>query len=177
MSGSRGYASSVDDLPPVDGIAVPAGALHFRRTSRIQAPAEVVFAFHERPDALALLQPPWQRTEVLELPESLEVGARARLRVRLAPLVWQTLEAVHVAYDPPRMFADQVVKGPFAFWLHRHVVVPEGPDAADLVDDIRYVLPLGALGRILGAPLARWQLDTLFDFRHRATREACEGGA
>lgn len=148
--------------------------LRFRKVSRIQAPAERVFAFHQEPDALARLQPPWQETEVLELPASLEVGARARLRVRMAPLVWLDIEAVHVAYDPPRMFADELVRGPFPHWHHEHRVEPVSEGVCDLVDAIEYQLPLGILGRIFGAPIARWQLERLFEFRHRVTREACE---
>ena len=72
------------------------------------------------------------------------------------------------------MFADRMVEGPFASWLHRHVVTPEGPDRCVLTDDIEYELPLGWLGRIAGGPFARWNLERMFEFRHRVTREACE---
>ncbi|MDB9482186.1 cyclase, partial [Dolichospermum circinale CS-537/05] len=34
--------------------------LHFKHSSIINAPVEVVWKFHERPDIIQLLTPPWQ---------------------------------------------------------------------------------------------------------------------
>lgn len=148
--------------------------MKFVAETEIAASAAVVFGFHEAPDAFARLQPPWQRTEVLQPPTSLAVGTRVILRTKVGPL-WQTIEAEHVAYEPGVMFADRMVRGPFARWLHRHVVTPRGPDRCVLVDDIDYELPLGAVGRWVGGPIARRQLARLFAFRHQVTRAACEG--
>jgi len=148
--------------------------MRFVKESTIDASAERVFAFHEEPDAFERLQPPWQTTEVVQPPASLEVGTRVVVKVRLGPF-WQTIVAEHVAYEPGRMFADRMVEGPFAHWLHRHVVTPEGPDRCVLTDDIEYALPFGPLGRILGGPFARRSLERMFAWRHEVTREACEG--
>jgi ligand-binding SRPBCC domain-containing protein len=148
--------------------------MRFVKESVFAASAATLFAFHERPDAFALLQPPWQVSEIVEPPTSLRVGTKVVIRVRLGP-IWQTIEAEHVAYEPGRMFADRMVRGPFASWLHRHIVTPEGPDRSRLTDDIEYELPLGVLGRVFGGPLARRELERLFAFRHEATRAAVEG--
>lgn len=75
------------------------------------------------------------------------------------------------------MFADQMVRGPFKQWLHRHVVTPQGPDTSVLADDIEFELPLGILGRIVGGPIAYRQLERLFAYRHAVTRRACETAA
>ena len=98
------------------------------------------------------------------------------LEVGLGPF-WQTLVAEHVEYEPGRMFADRMLKGPFKSWLHRHIVTPRSPEQCVLTDDIEYELPLGLPGRIVGAPIARWQLQKMFDYRHEVTRRACEGEA
>jgi ligand-binding SRPBCC domain-containing protein len=148
--------------------------MRFTKESVIRAPAARVFAFHEAPDAFEQLQPPWQTTEIVHPPASLEVGTRVVLRVKVGPF-WQTLVAEHVEYEPGRMFADRLVKGPFKTWLHRHIVTPRGEDTCVLTDDIEYELPLGALGRTFGGRFARKNLERLFDFRHRVTRKACEG--
>ena len=100
--------------------------MRFVKDSPIAASAETVFAFHERPDAFARLQPPWQRSEIITPPRSLAVGTRVVLRTKVGPF-WQTIEAEHVAYEPGKMFADRMTKGPFAYWLHRHIVTPRGP--------------------------------------------------
>ena len=147
--------------------------VRFLKTSIIQASAADVFSFHERPDALARLTPPWQKTEIVQAPSSLEVGTRVVLRTRIGPLR-QTIVAEHVEYERGHMFADRMIEGPFARWLHRHIVTPAGEGACTLTDDIDYELPLGVLGRVFGAAIARRQLERLFTFRHEVTRLACE---
>ncbi len=147
--------------------------MRFKKESVIRASAERVFAFHEAPDAFERLQPPWQETEIVQPPASLEVGTRVVLRVKVGPL-WQTMVAEHVEYEPGRMFADRLVKGPFAKWLHRHIVTPRGDHECVLTDDIEYELPLGVLGRVFGGWFARKNLERLFEYRHQVTREACE---
>lgn len=148
--------------------------VRFVKESVIEASAERVFGFHEAPDAFERLQPPWQTTDIVQPPTSLEVGTRVELRIKVGP-IWQTLVAEHVAYEPGRMFADRMIEGPFAHWLHRHVVTPIDPDRCTLTDDIEYALPLGWLGRIVGGPFARRQLERMFEYRHDVTRRACEG--
>ena len=147
--------------------------MRYVKESEIRASAATVFAFHEAPDAFARLLPPWQTSEIITPPRSLEVGTRVVLRTKIGP-IWQTIEAEHVAYEPGKMFADRMNKGPFARWLHRHIVTPRGPSECTLTDDIEYELPLGALGRIFGGRIARHELERLFEYRHRVTREACE---
>ncbi len=147
--------------------------MRFVKESVFAASAETVFAFHERADAFARLQPPWQKSEIVKAPESLRVGSRVVVRVKIGP-VWQTVEAEHVEYEAGRMFADRMIKGPFAKWLHRHVVTPRGANESVLTDEIDYELPLGALGRIFGGGFARRELERLFDYRHAVTRAACE---
>ncbi len=109
----------------------------------------------------------------MQPPTSLEVGTRVVLRVRVGPL-WQTIEAEHVAYEPGRSFTDRMVRGPFAEWLHRHIVEPIDASSCELIDDVTFRLPLGALGRVCGGWYARRQLQRLFDYRHEVTRRACE---
>lgn len=145
----------------------------FVKESVIEASAERVFAFHEDPDALERLQPPWQTVVVDQPPKSLEVGTRVILRVKVGPF-WQRIVAEHVAYEPGRSFTDVMREGPFAYWLHRHVVTPRGPERSILTDDITYELPLGAIGRVFGGWFARRTLERMFAHRHAVTREACE---
>jgi ligand-binding SRPBCC domain-containing protein len=150
--------------------------MRFVKESLIAASAATVFAFHERKDAFALLLPPWQRAIIVQPPASLAVGTRVILETKIGPF-WQTIEAEHVDYEPGRMFADRMVKGPFASWLHRHIVTPAGEHASRLTDDIEYELPLGMAGRIFGGAIAKRQLDRLFAYRHEVTRAECEASS
>jgi ligand-binding SRPBCC domain-containing protein len=146
----------------------------FEKRTRIEASAARVFAFHERPDAHERLTPPWSNQRIIEAAKSLAVGSRAVVEVKIGP-VKQILIAEHTAYEPGRMFRDVQVSGPFAKWEHTHLIEPDGEDAAFLIDHIEVELPLGILGRMFGGSFARRSLDRLFEYRHKVTKEACEG--
>ena len=145
--------------------------MRFVKESVLPASVEEVFAFHERPDAFALLQPPWERIEILEAPSGLEVGTRAVLRTKLGPF-WVRIVAEHVAYERMHYFEDVMTEGPFAKrWRHRHLFLPH-EDGCLLRDEIEYSPPLGALGRLMEPLLLRPRLRKLFDYRHEATLRA-----
>lgn len=60
--------------------------MKFVKESRIAAPPDRVFAFHESPGALSRLTPPWERVEVESGGDSIRVGARVVLKTRLGPI-------------------------------------------------------------------------------------------
>ncbi len=145
----------------------------FVKESVIRATPERVFAFHESPDALSRLTPPWEKVRVVQAAEISRVGSRAIIETRLFGLIPVRWVAEHTAYDPPRMFEDVQISGPFSRWRHRHLIEPH-PDGALLRDEIDYEPPMSLLGK-LAAPLAVVpRLERLFDHRHRVTREWCE---
>ena len=145
----------------------------FEKRTRIAAPPERVFAFHARPEALALLLPPWEHARVIERPHGLQVGARAVIAVRVGPFE-QRIVAEHVAYEEGRMFQDTMRTGPFARWLHTHTMEPDGAGGTWLVDHVDYTLPLGALGQLGGGWYVRRKLARMFAYRHEVTKKACE---
>jgi len=147
----------------------------FEQRTRIAAPPERVFAFHERHDALEMLLPPWENARVIEKTPGIDVGTRVVLEMALGPIK-QRVEAVHTAYEKGRMFQDRIVRGPFAKWVHTHRMDPDGAGGTWLVDHIEYELPLGALGQIFGGPFARRKLEKMFAYRHEVTKKACEEG-
>ncbi len=143
----------------------------FVACSRIEAPAERVFAFHESPGALERLTPPWEPVEFVQRPANIKDGARAVLRVGPWP-VRMRWELEHRGYVAGREFSDVQLSGPFRSWTHRHLMTPQGSAACTLEDRIEYELPLGALGKFFGDWFVRRKLKRLFEFRHRATAEA-----
>ncbi len=145
----------------------------FVRESIIAAAPERVFAFHEQPDALRLLMPPWESGRVVQHAPTLEVGAKTILEMRVLGLFPVRWVAVHTAYDPPRMFEDVQVSGPFKSWRHRHIVRPHERGAI-LRDEIEYEPPLGLLGKLSAPLFVEPRLKKLFEYRHAATREWCE---
>jgi ligand-binding SRPBCC domain-containing protein len=147
--------------------------MNFVKESIIRAMPERVFAFHELPDALERLTPPWERARVLSVAPDLRPGSRAVVETRLFGVVPVRWVAEHTLYDPPRVFEDVQLKGPFRRWRHRHIVEPH-EQGATLRDEIDYEPPLGPLGRLAAPLLIEPRLRRLFDYRHRVTREWCE---
>src|SRR5690349_7839206 len=123
---------------------------HFVKESRIAAPPAAVFAFHESPGAIEALIPPWEKVRVLEPPKSLEPGTRVVLTAKVGPFP-VTWVAEHTEYVSGRLFVDRQVRGPFAYWVHRHHFLDDGQGGTLLRDEVDYRPPLGMLGDLLGA--------------------------
>src|SRR5918998_1101736 len=130
----------------------------FVKESVIRAAPARVFAFHELPDALARLTPPWERASVLRAASIDEVGSVAIIETRLFGLLPVRWVARHTLYDPPRAFEDVQESGPFKYWRHRHTVLPH-PEGATLRDEIEYEAPLGPLGRLAEPFLVKPRLE------------------
>lgn len=148
--------------------------MQFVKEVFIRATPERVFAFHEQPEALRLLMPPWESSRIIIQAKISEPGSRTIIEAKLLGPFTVRWIAKHTAYDPPRMFEDVQVAGPFRSWRHRHLIEPQR-DGALLRDEIDYVPPLGFLGRFMSPFLIESRLRRLFEFRHRVTREWCEG--
>ena len=142
--------------------------MRFVKETVIPASVAEVFAFHERPDAFELLQPPWETVDIIQPPSGLTVGTRVILRSKLGPF-WQRIVAEHVAYQKDSHFEDVMVEGPFAAWHHRHRFLAEG-EHCRLRDEIDYRAPLGWLGRLVDPLAIRPRLRRMFDHRHEVTR-------
>ncbi|MEZ6091640.1 MAG: TIGR01777 family oxidoreductase [Pirellulaceae bacterium] len=143
----------------------------FERCVELPVPVETAFAYHERPGALGRLIPPWQEVSVERSDHSLLPDSKVVLKTSFGPmpLRWH---AKHVVYDPPAIFADVQESGPFAYWRHEHRFSSVGESSQSrLCDHVEYRVPGGAVGRLLGGKLAGSQLDAMFAYRHRTTRD------
>ena len=98
--------------------------MEFVKESFINAPPEVVFAFHELEDAFERLVPPWESVKIIQKADISKVGSQAILEQSIFGLIKQKWIAEHTAYDPPNMFEDTQVSGPFKKWVHKHHVIP-----------------------------------------------------
>ncbi len=145
----------------------------FIKESRIAAPPEVVFRFHESPGALHALMPPWEKMRVAESSGTLHVGSKVVMKGRLGlfPICWI---AIHTEYEPPHLFADRQESGPFAYWYHRHRFLDDGNEGTIMRDEVEYRPPFGLLGRWLAGWIIRKKLERMFAFRHDTTRKMIE---
>jgi ligand-binding SRPBCC domain-containing protein len=148
--------------------------MRFVKQSVIRASPRRVFEFHEQPNVLDLLIPPSESARVIQSAKISKVGSQAIVETRILGPIKSRWVSEHTLYDPPHVFEDVQVKGPFRSWRHRHIVEPVSVGAI-LRDEIDYEPPLGFLGRLLAPILIQKRLQKLFDYRHEATRQWCEG--
>ena len=94
-------------------------------------------------------------------------GAVLDYTIRLwgVPMSWRTLIW---RWEPPDLFVDEQVKGPYALWHHTHAFT-ETPVGTRIDDTVRYQLPMGMLGRSV-LPIVRAQLRRIFAYRQDAVR-------
>ncbi|MEH2275643.1 MAG: SRPBCC family protein [Nostoc sp.] len=146
--------------------------LHFKHSSVINALPEVVWKFHERPDILQLLNPPWQPVQVVRREGGLNVGAITEFRLFLGPLPLTWL-ARHTVCEKYRLFADEQISGPFESWVHRHEFEPENGKTR-LTDAISFSMPGGGTVEFVSGWLVQVQLEAMFRYRHYVTKRECE---
>lgn len=140
------------------------------RAQRVPGDLSAVFAFFKDPRNLETITPPWLSFRILGASDrEVREGTRIayRLRWQVFPMTW---ESRITEYEENRCFADEMVRGPYRRWYHRHLfrAVPGGVEIRDEVD---YALPFGLLGRLAHAVTVRRQLDAIFAYRHRRIAE------
>ncbi len=141
----------------------------FRRSLELRVSREEAFAWHARPGAFERLSPPFEPVRVKRVQgRGIEAGTRVELAVGPGPLALPWV-AEHTVTEPPERFVDVQRRGPFAAWEHEHRFERLAAARSRLEDHIRYRLPMGALGRGLGAGLVRRRLERMFAWRHRTT--------
>jgi uncharacterized protein (TIGR01777 family) len=131
--------------------------------STIPHPASEVFAWHTRPGAFNRLNAPWRPVRISHASGSITVGAEVEIRLPVAPGLSIPWRLSHTTYEPPTLFTDQQVKGPFRYWRHSHRFIQQSEASMTMRDEIEYQLPRG-LG--LANCLVQQELQRLFAFRH-----------
>ena len=134
---------------------------------RLPRPRSEVFGFFSDAANLQELTPPWLHFRVLTAqPIPMRKGALIDYRIRLhgLPVGWKT---EITAWEPPRRFVDEQLRGPYRLWVHEHSFeeIEGGTLAGDVV---RYAVLGGALVNRL---LVARDLRTVFRYRHRRLQE------
>jgi ligand-binding SRPBCC domain-containing protein len=135
-----------------------------QREQRIPQPVEEVFAFFGDARNLEAVTPAWLSFRILS-PEPIAMRPGTHILYRLRwhgiPLRWVTeIQEWHA----PIEFIDVQAQGPYWLWHHTHRFQPI-PGGTLMRDVVRYVLPLGLLGRVVHAWLVKADLEAIFDYR------------
>jgi ligand-binding SRPBCC domain-containing protein len=149
--------------------------MQFVKESVIHAAPEKVFGFHLLPDAFERLVPPWEKVKIVQKADISQIGSRAILESKIFGFFKVRWVAEHTKYEPPRMFEDVQISGPFAAWRHQHMVLPHD-EGACLRDEIEYEPPFSIIGKMVAPGLIESKLEKMFAYRHEVTRKWCEEG-
>lgn len=135
-----------------------------KRRQLIRRSPEETFEFFSKPENLALITPDSLRFQLLTpSPIAMKEGAVIDYVVHPfgIPLRWTTLIT---EYEPPHHFVDLQLRGPYAYWHHKHTFT--GTDDGTLTaDEIHYGLPMGAIASAIHTLAIRQQLKKIFDHR------------
>ena len=140
----------------------------------VRQPIERVFDFFSRPENLPKLSPKTMPIEVVSAPEVLAPDSTIKIKVRQWGIP-QQIEARVVQFEPPRCFADEQVKGPFARWRHTHRFEAIEHDRTRVIDLVEFDPPTGLLAMLLTESKVLEQLQNVFDERRRMLLEILEG--
>jgi ligand-binding SRPBCC domain-containing protein len=136
----------------------------------IPKPLAEVFAFFEDPQNLARITPKnLNFRNLAPQPVQVKEGARIfyQIKIKGIPIRWESLIT---QYDPPHLFVDEQVRGPYAFWRHIHRFKKEGVGTL-MEDEVTYSLPWGPLGRLAHFLIVKKDLKKIFDYREKALTE------
>jgi hypothetical protein len=139
----------------------------FEAEQVVARPVDEVFPFFAVPENLERITPPWLRFRLVarttpDVREGTELTYR--LRIHGIPVAWRSRI---VEWDPHRRFVDLQVRGPYRLWHHTHTFAPHARGTL-LGDRVRYRLPFGALGDLLGGASVARDVRRIFDYRREA---------
>ena len=137
----------------------------FEKQVLIPAPREEVFAFFSDAANLDRLTPPWLHFRILTPPPiRMEAGARIRYRLRVhgLPIGWLT---EITRWEPPRMFEDTQLRGPYRKWIHQHRF-EEASGGTLMTDRVEYLSRGWILAPLVHRLFVRPDVATIFAYRN-----------
>lgn len=139
----------------------------------VKRPLKETFAFFENPANLGKITPSWLSFNIVTKGVPMAQGAQFDYVIRWLglPMKWRSVITV---YEPPRLFVDEQLKGPYKTWHHRHTFSETG-NGVIVGDHLEYSLPLGPLGVIAQTVMVKRQLEEVFRFRQQELAKIFSG--
>ena len=141
-----------------------------RRSVTLAAPLERVFDFFSRAENLDAVTPHWLRFRILTSPPiRMAEGTSIEYMLRLGgiPIRWTTAISL---WNPPFGFVDRQVRGPYAFWEHKHAF-EEVEGSTRMEDHVRFAVPGFVFEPVIHNLFVGPRLRRIFDFREAKLRD------
>lgn len=144
----------------------------FEHSSVINTTMDAIWDFHEDPQAFAKLTPPpiFVQVHRRDLDSLTDGEMEFTLWFGPVPIRWL---AQHEPGPTEHSFADRMMRGPVAYWLHRHIF-EEVEGGIRLTDRITIQHKPGAAGILTRLMFGGLPLRFLFIYRHLRTRLTLE---
>jgi len=132
----------------------------------LPAPLEQVFAFFSDAHNLERITPPALRFHILgKGPIEVRTGTLIPYRLQLYGVPFRWLTRIST-WSPPHVFVDEQLAGPFHSWHHTHRFRMLSPQSTEMVDVVRYRLPLWPVSAPV-RPLVTAEVARIFAYRNR----------
>lgn len=139
----------------------------FRTIQQLPITKEEAWDFFSTPSSLQTITPAYMGFVITggykpgdKMIKGMQISYKVK-PVLSIPLTWVTLIS---EVEAPYFFADEQLKGPYAYWRHEHRF-REIPGGIEMEDIVSYKVPFSFLGRIANTLFVRQQLKSIFDYR------------
>jgi len=145
--------------------------LSFEKSTYIKCQIDDLFDFHLDSQNLTRITPP--NIKVTLLTPNFKARKDEILKLSSIKNFIKTSWVVKIdKLDKPNILIDKALKSPFKYWEHHHIFIDHG-DYCELKDVVLYKMPFGFIGELFKF-LIQKDLNSMFDFRHKVTKQILE---
>lgn len=141
------------------------------KTTYINCSLEKLFDFHMNINNIKKITPPNIKVELLDY--DIKKYECKIINIRTTKYFIPTHWKVRIdKMERPNILIDVAVQSPFKSWRHQHIFTQKG-SVSELKDIVEYEIGYGFLGKII-APILKYDISSMFDYRHKKTKELLE---
>ena len=132
-----------------------------------------VFDFFSNPENLSLITPNKLDFNIMTpCPIEMKDGQLIdyTIKIMAKKIRWRTMIT---QYNPPNMFIDQQLLGPYSMWHHKHIFI-EKNGGVEIIDRIHYSIPFGFLGQLVNYLFINRDLNNIFEYRKKIINQHFE---
>lgn len=136
----------------------------------IARPVKEIFEFFTNAENLNIITPSFIGFKILtNLPIKMMKGTLIEYRIKLngIPVKWKT---EITKWDPPYLFEDTQIKGPYKIWIHEHKFEELGQKTL-MTDTVKYLSYGGLLEFIPNILFVKNNVKKIFDYREMKIHE------